>query len=218
MKIALTLALAATSALTFAAVASAQAQGQPALAGPVVPGVCVYNYDKAVASSAVGRSMTTRLEQLAGQIKADLQQRSQSLQTEQAALQSQAATLPKDQLEQKGQAFEQKVNDFERLRQFREAQLKATGEKEVGVITEQIDPLLHQVYAEHNCGLVVAANATYGYYNQQMDVTQAVISKLDAKITTLSFDLVQPQQQQAAAPAAAAPAPAPAAATPKKKK
>ena len=217
MKIALILALAATSALTLTTAASAQAQGQPALAGPVVPGVCVYSNEKAIATSAVGQSVTTRLEQLAGQVKADLQQRSQALQTEQAALQAQAATMPKDQLDQKGAAFEDKVNEFRRLQQLREAQLKATGDKEVGAITEQLDPLVRQVYAEHNCGLVVAAQSTYGYYNAQMDVTKAVIAKLDATLTSLSFDLVQPQQQPgaAAAPTAAA-APPPAA--PKKKK
>jgi outer membrane protein len=199
MKIALILALAATSALTFTAAASAQAQGQPALTGPVVPGVCVYSNEKAIATSAVGQSVTTRLEQLAGQVKADLQQRGTALQSEQAALQSQSSTLPKDQLEQRGAAFDQHVQDFRRLEQLREAQLEATRNKEIEAIGEQIDPLLRQVYAERNCGLVVAANSTYGFYNTQMDVTAAVITKLNAKLTSLSFDLVQPPAQTAAA-------------------
>ena len=215
MKIALSLALAATSALAVTTAASAQAQGAPALAGPVVPGVCVYSNERAIATSAVGQNVAQRLEQLAGQVKADLQQKGASLQTEQTALQAQASTLPKDQLEARGATFDQHVQDFRRLEQLREQQLEATRNKEFEAIGEQIDPLLRQVYAEHNCGLVVAANSTYGFYNQQMDVTQAVITKLNGKITSLSFDLVQPTQQAAAAPSAAAPT---SAATAKKKK
>ncbi len=209
MKIALTLALAATSALTLTTAASAQAQGQPALAGPVLPGVCVYSNERAIATSAVGVSVTQRLEQLAGQVKADLQQRGSALQSEQTTLQSQAATLPKDQLEQKGALFDQHVQDFRRLEQLREAQLEATRNKEIEAIGEQIDPLLRQVYAERSCGLVVAATSTYGFYNQQMDVTAAVITKLNAKVTSLNFDLMQPPQQTAAAgaPTVAAAAP-----------
>jgi hypothetical protein len=63
--------------------------------------------------------------------------------------------------------------------------------------------------------LVVAATSTYGYFNSQMDVTQAVITKLNAKLTSLNFDLVVPPAQTAAA-APTGPAPA-AAATHKKK-
>jgi outer membrane protein len=217
MKIAITLALAATASLALASQASAQTAAQPApLGGAVIPGVCIYSNERAIATSTVGLAVLDRLKQIAGQAQAEVQQVGQQLQSEQTALQASSSTLPKDQLDQRAGMLQAHYEQFQRLRQLREAEIEATRNKEFDVIGQQIDPLLRQIYTERNCGVVVAANSTYGFYNQQMDVTRLVIDRLNTKMQSLSFDRVhldQGQGQGAAGapqqPTSVAPAPAP---------
>ncbi len=72
----------------------------------------------------------------------------------------------------------------------------------------EINPLLRQVYASRNCGLLLDRNAVFGA-NPSMDITADVVKLLDGKITTFAFDRER-LDQQAAAPAAAARPAAPA--------
>ena len=101
--------LAASSAL-------AQAQG-PANPGPVIPGVCVYFNQQALAQSTVGQSVQTRMEQLAQEVQGEIAPYAQQLQTEYQALQAGASTIPADQLNQRRQALQQRAQEAQQLEQ-----------------------------------------------------------------------------------------------------
>ncbi len=215
------IALSGAAVAQTAAPAAAPAQPNP---GPVIPGVCTYSQERAVATSAVGQSVATRMKQLMGAADAELTADRNSLQAEQARLQSIQATTPKDQFDQQALAFNQRVQAFEVKTQTRSQELQYTEGKQVERIQQAIDPILKQVYQERGCGLMLDRGSLYGA-NPAMDVTQVVIGKLNATLTTLTFDrMALPQQGpggQAAAPArpaAAAPTVSAPAAPAKKKK
>jgi outer membrane protein len=213
-KAILSIALAATSTLVLTSVAQAQAaaapsaaQTSPAFNGPAIPGVCVFSNEVAIGTSAVGISMVARLKQIAATTDAELNQAGQSVQSEQAALQAAKASLSNDQFQQRGQLLQQHYEAFLRLREQRAAEFEATQKKQIQRIDIALEPLLKAVATERNCGMVLNAGATYGFSNA-MDVTPAVITRLNSTMTTISFDRERMDQGGGAPMAAAAPAPA----------
>jgi outer membrane protein len=211
-------AMALTGAAGAQTAAPAAAAAQPA-PGPMIPGVCTYNNERAITTSAVGQAVIARMKQLSAAVDAELKADRASLETERQTLEASRTTMPQEQLEQRALAFNQKAAAYERKTQQRVQELQATEAKQLQKIAENLDPILKAVYSEKNCGLMLDRNTLYGA-NPAMDVTPTVITKLNAKITTLTFERER-AEQQAARPAtgtqAAARPPAPAAKAPVKK-
>ncbi|MBB4797855.1 outer membrane protein [Brevundimonas bullata] len=171
--------LAASSAL-------AQAQG-PANPGPVIPGVCVYFNQQALAQSTVGQAVQTRMEQLAQEVQGEIAPYATQLQTEYQALQQGAATIPADQLNQRRQALQQRAQEAQQLEQTRDNELRYTLGEQRKKISEAIEPILVAVYQEKGCGILVDRESVF-IMNPAMDVTSLVIQRLNAALPTLSFN------------------------------
>lgn len=206
------IALGALSTLAVATAASAQAPAPAAAAavgGPPIAGVCTYVGEGALLNSAVGKSTAERLKQLVAAVQAELTPEANAIQTEAKTYQA-MSNEQRQQNAQQIKAFEQKVANFERKQEIRNREIEATRNKQFGVIGSSIQPILNQVATEKNCGLLLERTQVY-WANPQMDVTETVIQRLNAKMTSLpAFDREHLDQQVAAAPPAAAPAAAPA--------
>lgn len=185
--------LAAVAAIAVAGSAAAQ-PAQPTNPGPVIPGVCTYNNQRALLTSLVGQAVASRLEQLNAAVQAELQPEAQAIETEATTLRSQQGTLAADAFAQRAQALQQRANNFQMLAQQRAAELQYTEQQQISVIAQRLDPILVQVYQERGCGLLLDRSAMYGA-NPAMDVTDRVIELLNGQLQTLSFDrLPLPQQ------------------------
>ncbi len=221
MKIALTLALAATTSLTLAASALAQTAAPMAASsiqsGPPISGICVFSAARAVETSAVGLSVSVRLKALAQTADAELNAAATGFQQEQAAVQAARSTMNQDQFDQRALALRQKYEALQRLQQQRAQELQATRDKQLQRIGLEIDPILKNVYTGRNCSMLVNADVTFNIFNQQMDITPAVITQLNTKLTSLSFDRERLDQQPGQPTGVAAQQPT-AAAGPKKHK
>ncbi|MBC6980764.1 OmpH family outer membrane protein [Caulobacter sp. 17J80-11] len=206
--------LSAAGALTVLALASgASAQTAPAAApavsgGPALPGVCVYSGIRTIATSAAGKAVETRMNQLEQAVEADLKSQATALDTEAKALQAQQATQANDPaFQQRVFSFNQKKAQFERKLQIRNKELEVTKAKAVERIAKEAQPLVQQAYTERNCSLMIDRSAVLAG-NAQMDVTDLVISKLNAKLPPFSFERENLEQQLQQQAAAAAPKPA----------
>ncbi len=220
----LTVAAGALAAFGIAATAFAQTAPAPArpaapsvAPGPVIAGVCTFSNDRAIGTSLVGKAVGARLQQLSQAADAELRAERTRLETEKRALEAQRATptMTQEQLEQRALTYNQQAAAFERKAQLRVRELQATEQKQLQRVAQELQPLILQAYAERNCGLMVDRSVIYAA-NPAMDVTDIVVQKLNAKITTLTFERERLDQPAAAAPAR--PAAAPAAAAPGKKK
>ena len=169
-----------------ASAAMAQAQG-PANPGPVIPGVCVYFNQQALAQSTVGQAVQTRMDQLAQEVQGEIAPYAQQLQTEYTALQQGAATSPADQLAQRRQALQQRAQEAQQLEQTRDAELRYTLGEQRKKISEAIEPILVAVYQEKGCGILVDRESVF-IMNPAMDVTPLVIQRLNTALPTLSFN------------------------------
>lgn len=199
-------AAAATGALAQGAVATrpAAAAGPAVQPGPAIPGVCLFSYDAADESSAVGKFVAQRMQQLQSQAQAELSAEQTSLQTDAKALEVQRPTISADIYQQRGLAINQRATALQRKADIRSRELQATGQKALGRIVTEVNPLLQQVYSQRGCGLLVDRNSVF-FANPSMDVTNDVVRLLDTKITQFPFER-EHLDQPAAGPVAGAPA------------
>ncbi len=203
------LAIGAAAALSFASVAAAQtAAPKPAAAaapmpnpGPVIPGVCIFSKEGAIGTSTVGKYLQGRLQQIGTQVNAELNAERTAIENDAKALDAQKATLSQDQLEQRNAALQVRANAFQRKAQLRDREMQATEQKAVQRVLQEVGPILQGVYGQRGCGLLIDGNSVMGA-NPQMDVTPAVVTQLNAKLTQFPFDREHLDQQ----PAGAAPA------------
>jgi Skp family chaperone for outer membrane proteins len=175
-----------TLASLTASAALAQSQG-PANPGPAIPGVCVYFNQRVLAQSTVGQAVQTRMEQLAQEVQGEIQPYATTIQSEAQALQQGAATIPADQMNQRRQQLQQRIQEAQQLEATRENELRYTLAQQRQKISEAIEPLLVAVYQEKGCGIMIDRESVF-IMNPAMDVTDTVIQRLNAQLPTLSFN------------------------------
>lgn len=195
-----------TASLSTAAFAQAAAPAAaPAVShGPALPGVCVISLEGAITGSTVGKYVQTRLQQIATQVQAELKAEDAALQNEAKTLEGQRASLDQKTFETRATALQAKANTFQRKAQQRERELGATQQKALGRVGQELDPIIRQVYQQRQCSLLLNRDSVV-LANPAMDISQPVVTALNAKITQFNFD--RERLDQAAAPAQT-PAPA----------
>lgn len=169
-----------------ASAAMAQSQG-PQNPGPAIPGVCVYFNQRVLAQSTVGQAVQTRMEQLAQEVQGELQPYATQIQTEAQALQQGQATIPADQMNQRRQALQTRIQEAQQLEQTRDNELRYTLAEQRRAISAAVEPILIAVYQEKGCGIMIDRESVF-ILNPAMDVTDTVIQRLNAQLPTLSFN------------------------------
>ena len=197
-------AITASAAPAAFAQAAAPAAAPAVSHGPALPGVCVISLEGAITTSTVGKYVQSRLQQIASQVQAELKAEETALQTEAQTLDSQRATLDQKTLQTRAEALQTKANAFQRKAQQRERELGATQQKALGRVGQELDPIIRQVYQQRQCSLLLNRDSVV-LANPAMDISQPVVTALNAKITQFTFD--RERLDQAAAPAQT-PAPA----------
>ena len=162
--------------------------------GPALPGICVYSNERAIGTSAVGKFVIQRVQTITTQVNAELNAEKTAIETDGKALEGQRTTLPQEQFEQKALQLNQRGQALQRKAQMRSKEIEATEQKALGRISSEIEPILKDVYTQRSCALLFDRNALFGA-NSSMDVTEAVIEKLNAKITQFAFDRERLDQQ-----------------------
>jgi Skp family chaperone for outer membrane proteins len=185
-------------ALSLPSVTLAQ-QPQPAapgLGGQPVAGVCLLSQAAVIANAKVGLAATARLKQLTEQVQGQVDAQRTALATDAKALEAQRATLKPADYQQKQQALGQRFQALQQIAQGRSRQIDVTRQQVLGQIATAAQPVIASVYTARHCGLLVDRNSVLGG-NMANDLTGAVVQGLDAKITTISFDLALPPAQTA---------------------
>jgi len=207
----------------------------PPTFGAPIAGQCVLDVQQAMADSTLGKAASDRLGQLKGQVDAELQQQAQTLETEMKSIQAQqktATAATKPALDSKAQAWLQKRDAFQAKVQQRQQEMQYTQQEAMAILFQKMVPHINSVVTAKSCATVVQSDSllhydapaaagaqpsTFVYANPAMNITTAVIQKMDASGETLpQIDRVSLDQQQgqAAAPRPAAAAPRPAATAP----
>ncbi|MCG9914798.1 MAG: OmpH family outer membrane protein [Phenylobacterium sp.] len=179
------------AALALALASGAQAQQAPAAPqvthGAAIAGVCVMSLDGAIGASTVGQAVGTRMGQIATQVEAELKAEETALANDAKTLEGQRATIGQDAFESRGAALQVRANALQRKAALRERELVATQNKAIGRVGQELEPIIRQVYQQRQCAILVSSDSLI-LANPQMDITGAVITALNAKITQFAFD------------------------------
>lgn len=195
------LAASLITAIGLSALPVSSARAADELGGNPVPGLCMLSREVVFTQSKVGKAATQRLNQLASQARNQLASERAPLNTDIQNFQANASKLSEEQRKQQGGALQQRMQAFQGKAGELTERVRLTQTKAMQRIGEQAQPLIAASYKSHRCGLLLNRDAVLGG-NTSNDLTADVVKGLDAKITTISFDL-------APLPAGATPPPAP---------
>ena len=195
-------ACAATVALTAATGALAQAPAAPAAGpamthGPAIAGLCVVSIENAIGASTVGKYVDSRIQQIVAQVNAELTGEKTAIDNDAKALDARRATLDQNALEQQAAALQVRANALQRKAQLRDREVQATEQKAVGRIGQEMEPLIRTAYQQKGCSVLLQRTAVV-IANPAMDLTPAVVTALNAKITQFAFDRERLDQQTGA--------------------
>ena len=166
----------------------AQANNNMPLDGPVVQGVCLLSREAIFANAKVGVAASARLRQLAQQAQSELDAERKPLDADVQSYRSQEASLSPDQRQSREQALAQRMQTVQADQALRGKELEATRAKAMDQIAQYAQPVFVSAYRSKNCGLLLGRSAVLGG-NMANDITAAVVQGLDAKVTTISFNL-----------------------------
>ncbi len=207
-----------------AAAPAAPTPPTPPTFGAPIAGQCVLDEQEGIATSAMGRAAADRLIQLKAIVDSELSNESQALETEYKTLsttqKAQSATpAGKTAWEAKANAWGQKRQAFEAKVQQRSQEMQYTRQEVMQAIFQKMIPQINAVVTQKACSSVVSADSllhydmtsntngqqtqsSFVYVNPAMNITSAVVQKLDAAGEVLpAFDRVHLDDNQGRAPA-----------------
>lgn len=177
--------LTASSALCATPVASTPA---PTVAqGPAIPGVCMLSVNQAITQSTVGGYVRTRLDQIVTQVRAELNPEETAINTEGKALDASKATLDQATLQSRAQALQGRYAAFQQKADLRQREVKATQDKALNRIAQELEPIAQQLYQAHRCSVLIDKGSVM-LANPEMDLTPAAITSLNGKLQQFPFD------------------------------
>lgn len=171
------------------------AANPPVQVTATVPGVCVLSREALLANSTVGAFVGDRMKQLNAVVQAEVTGDQTAIENDAKTLDGQKATLQADVYQQRGQALQQRYAAFQQKVQQRQRELEATQQKAFGRVLQTSGPLVGQVVAQRQCGVLLDANAVI-IGNPAMDITPAVVTLLNGQLTQFAFDREHLDQQQ----------------------
>jgi len=190
-------ACAAVAVIASGSVASAQTAAEPAITyGAPVAGVCALSIDGVLAGSTVGKYVDNRLQQIGQQIQAELTGEKTGIENEAKTLQGQRATLDQNAFEQRVAALQVRQNALERKAALRDREMQATQQQAVGRVVNEMRPLIATAAQSQKCAIVIDRSAVV-MVNPQMDLTSAVVTALNGKLTQFAFERTRLDTPQA---------------------
>lgn len=202
-----TTAVAASAAafLAFASAAAAQTAA-PAAAAPIrhgaaIPGICHYSFDRAIGTADVGKAVAARLQQLGTEAESELTTEDKALTADIQAFERGRAAMTQDAAEQRASQLQIRRNALARKADLRQREVQATRAKAVDRIEQEMSPIVIATYQARGCSILLTGGVVIA--NPAMDITDQVVTGLNAKIKTFTFNR---ERLDAPAPAPAAPA------------
>jgi Skp family chaperone for outer membrane proteins len=155
--------------------------------GPAIAGVCLLSFNQAIGQSTVGGWVRTRLDQIVAQVRAELGPEQQAIQTDDKALAASRATLDQATLQSRAKALQDRYTAFQQKAELRQREMKATQDKALNRIAQELDPIAQQLYQARHCSILLDKGSVL-FSNPEMDLTASAVQALNGKIQQFPFD------------------------------
>ena len=198
--------------------ALAQAPSAPTPAPATQPAltIMVVDVQSLLQNSKSAKMVRQQIEQKRAEYAKEISHQEETLRQERDSLQRQQSSLSADALNQKGREFQQKVNDLDRSVQGKRQALERSNAEALEKIQEVMLKIITDIAKDRKANMVFQRSELV-LFDQNFDVTDEVLQRLDEQLPTLTVNFVAPVTPgaPAAQPAAAAADQTP---PPKKKK
>ena len=111
--------------------------------------------NQAISTSAVGQSVTARLNQITAQVKAELGPENTAIETDGRALEAKRSTLDAAAFQTQAQALQARANALRQKADLRQREVQATEQKAVNRIAQELDPVVRNLYQQKHCSVLV---------------------------------------------------------------
>jgi outer membrane protein len=239
MRTALLLRAAVLLPLSFGLVGIAGAQAPPAKAparapaptpspapapAPAAPlpaaqniSVMVVDVQALLQNSKAAKMVRSQMEAKRNEYTKEISRAEETLRAERDALQRQQASLSPDALNRKAREFQQKVNDLDRDVQSKRAALEKSNNDALTKIQQAMLKIIADIARQRRTNLVLQRTDLV-LFDQNFDVTDEVMQKLDEELPVLTVNFATPEPVPATAAEPAEPEAAPVAKTAKSKR
>ncbi len=195
--------------------APAQAQQTPpAPAAAPSLNILVVDVQSLLQNSKSAKMVRQQIDQKRTEYQKEMSAQEGTLRQEHDTLQRQQSSLSAEAFNQKGREFQQKLNDFDKSMQGKRQTLEKANSEAIEKINEVMLKIIADIAKERKANLVFLRSELV-LFDQNFEVTDEVLQKLDDQLPTVAVNFVAPVA--ANAPAGQPPA-APAQPAPKKKK
>jgi outer membrane protein len=165
--------------------AVATAAEPPARALPV-PMVMVVDPQQVLQQSKAGQTLRTEHDRYQQSFQVDLESSRKALSEIEADLMKQKPVLSQDSWQQKGRDFEQKVVELNKRFQKANLAVETSYRSAMGELTRDFGQITEEVAAEAGANLVLPLQQVV-VHDPRMDMTQAVIERMDRKFPSVIF-------------------------------
>jgi Skp family chaperone for outer membrane proteins len=190
------------------AAAPALPPAYPVLAAPTI---AVVDIQRVLHESAAGRSIQSQLDAEQRKFRDQVSRYEEELKNGENELKRQRAIMAPDQFNEQAQALQRRQADAQRFVQDRQEALQRGESEAVNVVGDNLRDIVQQFAGERHIGMVLRKELVISMADKNMDITDEVIQRLNAKLPSVTVSVAAPSTQ-----AAGQPAPAPAAAAPAK--
>jgi Skp family chaperone for outer membrane proteins len=202
-----------------AGIAQAQQPAAPAATptGPSTLTIMVVDVQSLLQNSKSAKMVRQQIEEKRNEYAKDISHQEEVLRQERDSLQRQQASLSADALNQKGREFQQKVNELDRNVQGKRQALERSNAEALEKIQEAMLKIITDIAKDRKSNLVFQRSELV-LFDQNFDVTDEVLRKLDEQLPTLTVNFVAPVANNTTPPAAQPATATTAQPAPKKKK
>src|SRR5712672_1785487 len=165
----------------------------PPAANPTQPPltIMVVDIQSLLQNSKSAKMVRQQIEQKRAEYAKEISHQEETLRQERDALQRQQSTLSADALNQKGREFQQKVNDLDRNVQGKRQSLERSNAEALEKIQEVMLKIITDIAKDRKANMVFQRSELV-LFDQNFDVTDEVLQKLDEQLPTLTVNFVAP--------------------------
>lgn len=195
------LAIVATAIYFACAAVPVSAQG--------LSGVAVVDIQRVMRESAAAKSIQGQIEKMRGSYQQEITKQENELRNAEQELNRQRTLVSPEAFNERRRQFEQKVGGLQRDVQNRKRALDTSFSSAMRTVENSLREIIEQLVTERRLNLVLIKSQTI-YNAPELEMTDEVMKRLNAKLPSVKVPPPQTQAPAAAAPKAPAPkAPAP---------
>ncbi len=198
-------------------VAAQAQQTPPAPAAAPALNILVVDVQSLLQNAKSAKMVRQQIEQKRTEFQKEMSAQEATLRQEHDTLQRQQSSLSAEAFNQKGREFQQKLNEFDKSMQGKRQILEKANSEALEKINEVMLKIIADIAKERKANLVFLRSELV-LFDQNFDVSEEVLQKLDDQLSTLAVNFAAPVAANAPAGSNAPAAAAPAQPAPKKKK